>query len=72
VPTKTKNMENIIITQNTLYVVRIMALPLYLSILSVRTNYLSNRLGINFSFHDLRHTHATMMLEADCNIKILQ
>ena len=25
-----------------------------------------------FSFHDLRHAHSTMMLEADTSIKILQ
>ena len=39
------------------------------------TNYtarLVDKLGISFKFHDLRHLHATMMLEADANIKVLQ
>lgn len=34
--------------------------------------YTAKRLEIVGSFHDLRHTHATMMLEADANVKILQ
>ena len=29
-------------------------------------------LGINFSFHSLRHTHATMLLEGGANIKDIQ
>ena len=29
-------------------------------------------LGINFNFHSLRHTHATMLLEAGSNIKDIQ
>jgi len=33
---------------------------------------ISRRLGFKFSFHDFRHNHATMMLEADANIKVLQ
>jgi len=33
---------------------------------------LKKQTGIDFSFHDLRHTHAAMMLEADANIKVLQ
>ncbi len=33
---------------------------------------MSKRLQIPFKFHDLRHTHATMLLESDVNIKIIQ
>lgn len=29
-------------------------------------------LGINFNFHSLRHTHATMLLESGANIKDIQ
>ena len=27
---------------------------------------------MNFTFHDLRHTHATLLLEADVNVKVIQ
>lgn len=40
-----------------------------LKYLSRVVNY---ELGINFNFHSLRHTHATMLLEADANIKDIQ
>ncbi|MEI6856639.1 tyrosine-type recombinase/integrase [Psychrilyobacter sp.] len=33
---------------------------------------LSNRLGFQFNFHMLRHTHATMLLESGANIKNIQ
>ena len=33
---------------------------------------LSDKLGIDFSFHDFRHAHATAMLEAEANILVLQ
>ncbi|MTM60940.1 tyrosine-type recombinase/integrase, partial [Turicibacter sanguinis] len=32
----------------------------------------SQKYGYRFRFHDLRHTHATMLLEADVNIKVIQ
>jgi integrase len=40
-----------------------------LKYLSRVVNY---ELGINFNFHSLRHTHATILLEADANIKDFQ
>lgn len=33
---------------------------------------INTQLGIDFTFHDLRHTHATMLLEAGGNIKDIQ
>ncbi|WP_195513880.1 tyrosine-type recombinase/integrase [Turicibacter sanguinis] len=36
------------------------------------TNKLSKKNGYPFRFHDLRHTHATLLLEADVNIKVVQ
>lgn len=40
-----------------------------LKYLSRVVNY---ELGIDFNFHSLRHTHATMLLEAGANIKDIQ
>lgn len=40
-----------------------------LKYLSRIVNY---ELGINFKFHSLRHTHATMLLESGANIKDIQ
>ncbi|CUB53148.1 Transposase from transposon Tn916 [Bacillus subtilis] len=40
--------------------------------LSTQMTRMSKRLGIDFKFHDLRHTHATLMLEADVNVKVIQ
>ena len=40
--------------------------------LTTYTSELSNSLGMNFTFHDLRHTHATLLLEADVNVKVIQ
>ena len=40
-----------------------------LKYLSRIVNY---ELGINFNFHSLRHTHATMLLEGGANIKDIQ
>ncbi|MPQ43334.1 tyrosine-type recombinase/integrase [Clostridium tarantellae] len=40
-----------------------------LKYLSRVVNY---ELGISFSFHSLRHTHATMLLEGGANIKDIQ
>lgn len=34
--------------------------------------HLFKRLGYNYSFHDLRHTHATMLHEAGANLKVIQ
>lgn len=36
------------------------------------TNKFSTKYGCHFRFHDLRHTHATLLLEADVNIKVVQ
>lgn len=33
---------------------------------------MSKRLNIPIKFHNLSHTHATMILEADVNIKVIQ
>ena len=33
---------------------------------------ISKRLGLNTKFHDLRHTHATMLLKQGVNPKIVQ
>lgn len=33
---------------------------------------LSKRLGYNHSFHDLRHTHATLLHEDGVNLKVIQ
>ncbi|GAX02973.1 integrase [Secundilactobacillus pentosiphilus] len=35
-------------------------------------NRVSKQLGFPFNFHSLRHTHATMLLENDANIKEIQ
>ena len=40
--------------------------------LSQFTKKISQKYGYRFRFHDLRHTHATMLLEADVNIKVIQ
>ena len=40
--------------------------------ITLKMNHLQRKLGVNFKFHDLRHTHAAMMLEANVNIKVLQ
>lgn len=34
--------------------------------------HLFKRLGYNYSFHDLRHNHATMLHEAGANLKVIQ
>lgn len=39
------------------------------------SNYFINlfkKLGYHYSFHDLRHTHATMLHEAGVNLKVIQ
>jgi ATP-dependent helicase/nuclease subunit A len=37
------------------------------------SSYVVNKkLGINFNFHSLRHTHATMLLERNANFKFIQ
>ena len=46
--------------------------PLNPKFTSSHVKRLSDRLGINFKFHDFRHTHATMLLEAGANIKVIQ
>ena len=33
--------------------------------------HLFKRLGYNYSFHDLRHTHATRLHEAGANLKVI-
>lgn len=39
---------------------------------STQVTRISNRLGIDFKFHDLRHTHATRLLLSDVNAKVIQ
>lgn len=39
---------------------------------SARNSVFSKRTGVNFKFHDFRHTHATMLLESGVNAKIVQ
>ncbi len=46
--------------------------PIHPLTLTQYTNKISKRNGYQFRFHDLRHTHATMLLEADVNIKVVQ
>jgi len=46
--------------------------PISPDVLTDKAYLLKKKLNIDFKFHDLRHTHATMMLEADANIKVLQ
>lgn len=46
--------------------------PIYPPSLTKCAMNLSKKLGLAFCFHDLRHTHATLMLEADANIKVVQ
>lgn len=40
--------------------------------LSTQVNRMSKRLNIDFTFHDLRHTHATRLILSDVNIKVIQ
>lgn len=40
--------------------------------LSTQVNRMSKRLNINFTFHDLRHTHATRLILSDVSIKVIQ
>lgn len=39
---------------------------------STQVSRMSKRLNINFTFHDLRHTHATRLILSDVNIKVIQ
>ncbi|WP_195454910.1 site-specific integrase [Turicibacter sanguinis] len=39
---------------------------------STQINRISKRLNIPIKFHNLRHTHATLLLESDVNIKVIQ
>jgi ATP-dependent helicase/nuclease subunit A len=36
------------------------------------SHVVNKKLGINFNFHSLRHTHATMLLERNANFKFIQ
>lgn len=40
--------------------------------LTSKVSRMSKRLGVNLKFHSLRHTHATMLLDAGVNIKVIQ
>ena len=46
--------------------------PINPKTLSTQINILGKKLNISLKFHDLRHTHATMLLESDVNIKVIQ
>lgn len=46
--------------------------PLIPDTLSATMFHTSKKTGIDFSFHDLRHTHATLLAEADVNVKLIQ
>lgn len=46
--------------------------PIIPQTITTRTVSLSKKLGIPFRFHDLRHSHASLLLEADVNLKVIQ
>ena len=46
--------------------------PINPSVFSHYVTKISDDLNLNFRLHDLRHSHASLLLEADVNIKVIQ
>lgn len=47
-------------------------IPLTTNSLKYLSYVVNKKLGVNFNFHSLRHTHATMLLEENSNLKDIQ
>ncbi|MBT2158159.1 tyrosine-type recombinase/integrase [Clostridioides difficile] len=46
--------------------------PININSISTMCNGIIKKINTHFTFHSLRHTHATMLLEAGANIKAIQ
>lgn len=46
--------------------------PMNTNTIKILSRKINTELNINFNFHSLRHSHATMLLEAGANIKDIQ